>query len=429
MSGAAPPHLIAGALGLAALLFLVETAIAVLLVAVASLSRVAIRRLAAEDGRLAFLEEVRSGQSSRRISLHAAREACLLGASLSLAVAARESGLPHPWLLGVAGGIVVGTLLLEGAAARVLALRAPRAAIRGTAFLVTPIHAVLFPAAKPMESLVRRLTADAGRAESEAEEDDGEVEAFLEVGEREGILEAGESRMVRGIVDLGDTRVREIMTPRTDISAIGADGTVAEARKILLRTGHSRLPVYRGNLDNVVGVLDVRDLLKAADEGADGTAVAGFLRPAFFVPETQSTADLLAQMRTRTRMALVVDEYGGLAGLVTLEDLLEEIVGEIREEHEPEEARIEEEADGSWLVSGLVHVDEIEPLFGVTVGERDFDTIGGLVVAALGRVPLPGERLEAHGIAVEVLEADRRRVYRVRLRRAAPPRGPAAEPA
>jgi CBS domain containing-hemolysin-like protein len=428
VSGTPPPALIAAALGLAALLFLAETAIAVLLLAVSSLSRVGIRRLAAEDRRLGFLEDVRSGQSSRRISLHAARETCLLGASVSLALAARGSGMRHPWLLGVAGGTVLGTLLLEGVAARVLALRAPRAAIRATAFLAAPIHALFYPAAKPMERLVRRFTTGSAGG-SETEEDEQEVDAFLEVGEREGILEAGESRMVRGIVDLGDTRVREIMTPRTDIAALSADGTVAEARKVLLRTGHSRLPVYRGTVDNVVGVLDVRDVLKASDEGADARAVTAFLRPAFFVPETQFTADLLTQMRTRTRMAMVVDEYGGLAGLVTLEDLLEEIVGEIREEHEPEEPRVEAEPEGSWLVSGLVHVDEVEPLFDVSIGERDFDTVGGLVVAALGRVPPPGERLEAHGLAIEVLEADRRRVYRVRLRKAAPPEGAAGETA
>ncbi len=428
MNGGAPAALIAAALGLAAFLFLVETAIAVLLLAVSSLSRVAVRRLAAEDRRLRFLEEVRNGQSSRRISLHAARETCLLGASVSLALAARGSGLSHPWLLGVAGGIVLGVLLLEGLVARVLALRAPRAAIRATAFLAPPIHGTFFPAAKPMETLVRRFSARAGQGESETDEDDGEVEAFLEVGEREGILEAGESRMVRGIVDLGETRVREIMTPRTDVAALPADSTVSEARKALLRTGHSRLPVYRGTVDNVVGVLDARDVLKAADQGADESAVTAFLRPAFFVPETQSTADLLTQMRTRTRMAMVVDEYGGLAGLVTLEDLLEEIVGEIREEHEPEEARLQAAPDGSWLVSGLAHVEEIEPLFGVSVGERGFDTVGGLVVAALGRVPPPGERLEAHGLAIEVLESDRRRVYRVRLRKAAPPADAGGEP-
>jgi magnesium and cobalt transporter len=123
-------------------------------------------------------------------------------------------------------------------------------------------------------------------------------------------------------------------------------------------------------------------------------------------------------------MALVVDEYGGLAGLVTLEDILEEIVGDIREEHEQEESRIEAGPDGSWVVSGLAHVEEIEPLFGVSIGERDFDTVGGLVVAAFGRVPSPGERLEAHGLEIEVQESDRRRVYRVRLGKASPPKGP-----
>ncbi len=406
----------AAALLLAAALFVAELAIAVLLVAVSGLSRVALRRLAAEEHRLSPLEEVRSGGTSRRISLHAARESCLLGASVALALAARGAGLPHPWLLGVAGGVLFGVLLLEGLLARGLALRAPRSALRATAFLAAPIHVLFFPVAKPMAVLLGRWTTPASRSEVDGEEDEEEVDAFLEVGEREGILEAGESRMVRGIVDLSETRVREIMTPRTDIVALAADATVAEARKAMMRTWHSRLPIYRENLDNVVGVLDVRDVLKASDEGAETLAVASFLRPAFFVPETQSTADLLAQMRTRTRMALVVDEYGGLAGLVTLEDILEEIVGDIREEHEPEEAAIELVQDGWWRVSGLVHVEEIEPLFDISVGERSFDTVGGLGIAALGHGPSPGERLEAHGLEIEVLEADRRRVYRVQLR-------------
>ncbi len=415
--------MIGTALVAAAVLLLAELAIAVLLLAVSGLSRVALRRLATEEPRFAFLEDVRSGTSSRRISLHAARESCLLGASVALSLAARAAGLRSPWLLGIAGGVVAGVLVLEGLVARGLALRAPRAAIRATAFLATPIHLLFFPAARPMAALLRRWTSRDVRGGSETEEDEEEVDAFLEVGEREGILEAGESRMVRGIVDLPETRVREIMTPRTDIVALAADAPVRDARREMLRSWHSRLPVYRGNLDNVVGVLDVRDVLKAADEGAEAEPVASFLRPAFFVPETQSTADLLAQLRTRTRMALVADEYGGLAGLVTLEDVLEEIVGDIREEHEPGRAAIEAAPDGSFTVSGLVHVEEIEPLFGIEVGERSFDTVGGLVIAALGHVPIPGERLEAHGLEIEVLEADRRRVYRVQLRqKSRPPR-------
>ncbi len=404
----------------AAVLLLAELATAVLLLAISGLSRVALRRLVAEQPRFTLLEEVRSGRSSRRIALHAARESCLLGASAAMALAARAAGLPHPWLVGLAGGVLAGVLVLEGLVARGLALRAPRAAIRATAFLATPIHVLFLPIAAPMAALLARWTSARAREEAEGEEDEEEVDAFLEVGERDGILEAGESRMVRGIVDLSETRAREIMTPRTDIVALPADASISDARKALLRTWHSRIPVYRGNLDNVVGVLDVRDVLKAADGGAEAMPVASFLRPAFFVPETQSTADLLAQMRTRTRMALVVDEYGGLAGLVTLEDIVEEIVGDIREEHEPEEAGVRAEADGWWSVSGLVHVEEIEPLFLVTIGERGFDTVGGLVVAALGHVPSPGARLEAHGLEIEVVEADRRRVYRVRLRKASP---------
>lgn len=401
----------------AALLFVCELALAVLLSAVNALSRVALRSMGSDStGGLRFAEELRGSHSTRRAALHAGREASLVGASFAFALGARDAGWPHPWLLGGAAGLLVGVILLEALAARAIALRDPRAALRATAFLIVPVHALFYPAVAPIEAIVRRGAAGRPSAgPGQVGDDEQEVDAFIEVGEREGILEAGEGRMVRGIVDLGETRVREIMTPRTDIVAVPAESTLAEARKVLLRTAHSRLPVFRGTIDNVVGILHVRDLLKAMDDGLDASSVTACVRPPFFVPETQPIADLLAPMRTRTQIALVVDEYGGLAGLVTLEDLLEEIVGDIRDEHEPEATLLQQLPDGSWSISGLAHVEELERLFGIGIDERDFDTVGGLVVSVLGRVPAKGESFEAHGLRMEVLEADRRRVYRVRV--------------
>jgi CBS domain containing-hemolysin-like protein len=157
--------------------------------------------------------------------------------------------------------------------------------------------------------------------------------------------------------------------------------------------------------------------MRAWAEGWEDATVSTFMRPALFVPETRTVSELLAEMRQRTHVALVVDEYGGLAGLVTLEDLLEEIVGDIRDEHESEEAEIQSQSDGSILASGLAHIEEIENLFDLQVGERDYDTVGGLVTSFLGRVPETGEMLVVHGLKIEVIEADPRRVYRVRIRR------------
>jgi magnesium and cobalt transporter len=200
--------------------------------------------------------------------------------------------------------------------------------------------------------------------------------------------------------------------------ALPAETPIGEARRALLDGGHSRIPVYHGSIDNVVGVLHSRDLFQAWEEGGEDQNIGRYLRPAIFVPETLSAAELLAEMRQKTQIAVVVDEYGGTAGIVTLEDLLEEIVGEIRDEHDKEEELVRQESADAWIVNAVAHVDELEPLFGVEFEERDFDTVGGLAVSAFGRVPLEGESVEVQGLHIEVVEADQRRVLKVRIRTA-----------
>jgi magnesium and cobalt transporter len=190
---------------------------------------------------------------------------------------------------------------------------------------------------------------------------------------------------------------------------------------VALAAAHSRFPVYGETIDNVVGILHVRDLLRAWEDGGSDAGIGGLVHAAVFVPETRTVAEVLAELRTRAHVALVVDEYGGFAGLVTLEDLLEEIVGEIRDEHEREDATLTAEPGGVWLVSGAAHAEELERVFGVDLGERDYDTVGGFVTAALGRVPTNGETFEHDGLRVEIVDADPRRVRRVRV--AAVPRG------
>ena len=405
----------------AAGLFLFELVVSVTLHSITFLSRVAVRRLSQESGgRLGILEDLKAPQSTVRMATQLARQMSLLGASVLTALAGRGAGLPHPWLFGVLSGSAIGVLLVETLASRFLAQRDPRAALRVTAPLVRLVHAVAYPVVAPVALLLRRVPP-AVLDEGDREEDqDEELDALIEVGEREGLLERGEGEMMRSIADLGDTLVREIMTPRTDINAFPAATTVAGARKALVGATHSRFPVFRDSIDNVVGILHVRDLVRAWEEGRDGDSIASYLRPAFFVPETQTVAEVLREMRQRTHVALVVDEYGGIAGLVTIEDLLEEIVGEIRDEHDKEEDLVRKEPDGSWVVSGLAHVEQLEDLFGLDVGERDFDTVGGFVVSELGRVPVDGERLAIRGLEVSIVRADRKRVYTVRVRRSQP---------
>jgi CBS domain containing-hemolysin-like protein len=371
-------------------------------------------------GKLAFLETFDRPPSAQRAATLLGRQLSLLGATLLLVLVAIHSGLRFPAATGTALVAIVGALLIESFVAQALAGWNPRTMLRLVAPLVRVAHALLYPFLHPLLAVVRRIDGAASGANGVRDEDqEEEVEALIEVGEREGLLEAEEGEMMRGIVDLDETLVREIMRPRTDIRGLSVEATVAEARRELIVAGHSRMPVYRGSIDDVVGILHSRDLIQAWENGQNDHPIVRFLRPAVFVPETLSAADLLSEMRQKTQVALVVDEYGGIAGLVTLEDVLEEIVGDIRDEHDDEEERFVEQADGSWIVAAFAHVEDLEELLDVKFGDRDFDTVGGLVVSRLGRVPGVGETLEAAGLAIEVLRADRRRVQRVMVRRVA----------
>ncbi len=416
------------ALGGAALLFLLDLALSVMTLSASALSRVALRRMNAESGnRLTFLDDFKTVPSSHRAAIHTLRQLALVGAVALLGWTFAKASWPGGWWDGVVIGAAAGTLLIETVVARIIALRDPRTALRLTAILVRPVHALTYPILAPIHAAFRRWAGTIADDEDGEDDIDEDVEAFIEVGEREGILEKSEGRMVRGIVDLDQTLVREIMTPRVDVVAIHAGASVADARRVALIAGHSRFPVFGETIDNIVGLLHVRDLLRAWEEGWGDAGIFGLVRPAVFVPETKTVAEVLAELRTRAHAALVVDEYGGFAGMVTLEDLLEEIVGEIRDEHERDDATLTAEPGGAWLFSGAAHADELERVFGVELGERDYDTVAGFVTAALGRVPAKGETFEYAGLRVEIVEADARRVRRVRVQ-AGLPGGAAARP-
>jgi len=414
-------RIVAALLG-AALLFLLEVGFSIILGSLSTLSRVALRRLSTDSrGRLAFLEAMHDLSSSRRIAIGVARQLCLLGGTLLLILGARAAGWSWGIVIGVSVGAGAVAVVLDLMVAGAVAVWDPRSALRLSAFLVRPAHALLLPIVHPIHLLLRRIDRlPTGSEEEREEEQEEDVEAFIEVGEREGILEANEGEMMRSIVDLDETFVREIMTPRGDIVSLSVDATVEQARQKVLEAGHSRLPVFRENLDEVVGVLYVRDLLRAADATNGGRAVSEFMRDAMFVSESLSVAELLTNMRLKTQIALVVDEFGGVAGLVTLEDLLEEIVGDIHDEHDLEESMISEEDDGSWTINAAARVEELEELFGLDLGERDFDTVGGLVVSRLGRVPAVGETLEVGNLRIEVRKVERHRIRQVSIRQSGP---------
>jgi putative hemolysin len=230
----------------------------------------------------------------------------------------------------------------------------------------------------------------------------------------------GERRLLQSIVDFGDTLVREVMTPRPDIVAIPERATIAELRSLFREQEYSRFPVFKDSLDNIAGFVFIKDLV-ALGPTDDRGLIAPLIRSAVVVPETKLVPELLKQFQTQqTQCAIVVDEYGGTAGLVTLEDLLEEIVGEIRDEYDVESDLVVDEGGGRFLFSGKVDIDAVAQRLGVEIEREGFETVGGYLLARIGRVPTVGEHFDVDGLSVEVLDAERRRITKVRMTRVEP---------
>ena len=285
-----------------------------------------------------------------------------------------------------------------------------------TARLTAPIASLFTPKEQP------RLEATATPDSSDERDDDEDIQAFLEVGEAEGILEGDEREMIESMVEFAETRVGEIMTPRTEICAVPVETTVRSVRDLMIEEKYSRLPAYRGSVDNVEGIIYVRDLLQVwAEGGREDQPIASLLRDPFFVPETKSAAELLKTMQfDHVQLAVVVDEYGGVAGIVTVEDLIEEIVGEIEDEDTEDEEIIEiiEGEGGYFDVLGSTEVDKIERLFdGLDLEDDDYTTIAGMVTSEAGQVPKVGEMLTIRGLDIEVMRADEKKLALLRIRR------------
>ena len=271
----------------------------------------------------------------------------------------------------------------------------------------------------------RRERADQnGGAETPEAAADSAAPAPPDEEAEQGLIEEEGRKLLQSIVDFGDTLVREVMTPRPDMVAAAASATLAEVRALFEEQEYSRIPVYGENLDNILGLLYVKDLIHvrdASDAAILQRDLPQLIRPATFVPETKRVADLLKEFQQKqTQIAIVVDEYGGTAGLATIEDLIEEIVGEIRDEYDVETEPVVEQPDGSYVFSGKVNFDEVRERLDVEVEPEGFETVGGYVLTRVGRVPATGERFELDGMEVEVLEAERRRIHRVRFKRLAP---------
>ena len=337
----------------------------------------------------------------------------LLTGLLTVVSGLASLGVRSPWAWG--GGVfVAGWLLTEVILLSRVAASDPEKAVTGLLPVVTAASWLLWPIAIPVRRIfeAREKAEAAAPAPSATEE---EVQAYIEVGRQEGILEKGEEKLLLSIVDFGDTRVREVMTPRTDIVWLDAASAFSQLADLFVQSKYSRIPIARGTIDRVVGIAHVKDTLASIRAGAS-PPIASLAREAYFVPETKKVSELLREFQRRHLwMAIVVDEYGGVSGLVTVEDLLEEIVGEISDEHEDEREAVSKTGDGAYSVSGKEHVATIVELFGRGPEEEEFATVGGYLATRLGHIPRPGETFREHDLLFTVEEADRRRVHRVRV--------------
>ncbi len=400
---------------------------------VASYLRLLLRRLTPVSGRMVFQAEegsrIRADRERVGVSISA-----LHGAAMAL-FAVGVAGLfvlerpGHFWEnLGASLLVVLGAVALcDQLIPFVLVARHDEPEVileRWMPWLRLSVYLAL-PLTFPIlvSTTIARLLEPA-EAEPQATSPQEDLQELIQAGEQEGLIEKGEGELLQSVVEFGDKVVREVMTPRPEIASLDVGAPVEELRRVFRERRFTRYPVYSGDLDRVEGIVNVRDLMGLPPEEQSKVTLRSLVRQISFVPETKPVRELLKELQqSTTQMAMVIDEYGSVAGLVTIEDLVEEIVGEIRDEVDPHAQDIVRESANSYIVAGHTELAQIEDQLHIAVEGRDYSTVAGLMSTQLGHIPSPGEKLNRSGVIFEVLEANPRTVLKVRLRfpSAAPP--------
>ena len=274
---------------------------------------------------------------------------------------------------------------------------------------------LFWPVLFPLRRVFDRLDREEEEAHEDEEVTDEEVQAYIDVGEEEGILEASEGKMIQSVVDFSDRVARELMTPRIDVVSFDATHSFEELAKRFAESKYSRIPIYEESVDRITGIVHIKEVFEAIVKGESKPA-SELARAAYFVSETKKVSELLREFQSEhIQVAVVVDEYGGTAGIITIEDVVEEIVGEIADEHEEGEATIVDMGGGEYMVSGQLRVESLEELLDAGLEGDDYETIAGLIFTSTGRVPKAGVVVKKNGYQFIVDRADRRRIYRVRV--------------
>lgn len=252
-----------------------------------------------------------------------------------------------------------------------------------------------------------------------------EIQSIIDEGEENGLIDQNSGEMIQSILDFRETVVREVMVPRTEMIAVPSDAGIEEIVEQITSHGHTRMPVYRNNLDNIVGILNVKDLLRFWSRPISEEDLLASLRKPYYIPETKSIHQLLPELKhNKHHLAIVIDEYGGTSGLVTLEDLLEEIVGEISDEHDIEERSLIDYPDGSTLADGRVEIEQIEEHFQLEIPEGKYETLAGFILHLIKRIPQTGEKIHHKDIEMTIESADERSIKKVRIKKISPPEAP-----
>ena len=419
-------------LGVAVLLLVAHGVLAAAKSAFANSRRSRLRQMALDEMPRAQLASELAEDSSRMLgTLHLGKALLLAFAlavvSLTLVTPLSEAlvhlGLPDPWagalsLMVVVCCFAVIQLILGRLVPEAVATAHPEQWALRLALLVRVLELGLWPLVRFTVWISNRLAglfggAPFGGLSSITEE---EIKTLVDAGEEEGVIEQDEREMIYSIFEFGETLAREVMVPRIDMVALNVSTPLDKALMAVIEAGHSRIPVYEETVDHIVGLLYAKDLLAHMGQGENEPPLRAVLRPAYFVPETKKVDDLLREMQQRrVHLTVVVDEYGGTAGLVTVEDILEEIVGEIQDEYDAEEPIFEQISENEYILDARMDLDDVNNLLQTDLPTEVGDTLGGLIYSSLGKVPASGERLRMNGLLIEVLTVTGRRIRKVRL--------------
>ena len=411
------------------------TALAVFEQSLSRVSKVSVRRLL-ERNRSKAVEQLKQLVDKRLeclVSVYVGIQLCTVFLAIIITAYLHSCFQSYSQALAAAFGIMfLIVVLFRQLIPRLIGYRNPERIV----LVLIPIYNLIRPGlaalSYPLSSTLRlldhrRVPDDAEKSEERQEE---ERQAFLDVGKEEGLFKKEEEQLFQSVVEFGDTIAGDVMTPRTDMVTIEVTASLLRLKQLMKETKYSRIPVYRGQAENIVGFVYLKDVIDIWDKPAQASTIDRLIRPILFVPETKSVAELLKELqRNASHMAIIVDEFGGVAGLVTIEDILEEIAGEIHDEDEAAEmVQISKDADDRYLLPGKTDIHKVEELFGIALQNGENTTIGGFISSFLGRVPRKGEKFIHNGVQFEIKEADRRKIHHLLASQVMPSKSLSADP-